>query len=173
MSGSETTATLVCNTIYLICSHCIILQRLAEEIRSRFMNECQITFSTVKELPYLTAVVEESLRYSPPVPVTLPRIVPPQGAVICGHFLPEGTSVGVNQVAANLSARNFSNPEAFTPERWMGDAEFAGDDRNARKPFSHGPRNCLGKRLELRTNLLSLLELQLIGDVVLLTRKRC
>ena len=54
----------------------------------------------------------------------------------------------------------------------MGDAEFAGDDRNARKAFSHGPRNCLGKKLEIRMNSLSLLELQLIGPVVLLTRKR-
>lgn len=149
LQGSETTATLVCNTIYLLCSHSNVLQRLTEEIRSRFTSDCQITFSTARELSYLKAVLEESLRYTCPVPLTLARVVPTQGAVICGRFVPEGTVVGVNQVATNRSPKNFVEPETFKPERWMGDVEFAGDDRDACKPFSHGSRNCIGKKSEL------------------------
>lgn len=39
-----------------------------------------------------SAVVQESLRISPPVPGALPRVVPPQGVQYGSHFLPGGVS---------------------------------------------------------------------------------
>ena len=55
------------------------------------------------------------------------------------------TSVGVHHWSAYQSAQNFRKPEQFIPERWLGDEEFADDDRSALQAFSLGPRNCLGK----------------------------
>lgn len=34
----------------------------------------------------------------------------------------------------------------FVPERWMGDPEFETDNRACFRPFSHGPRECLGQK---------------------------
>jgi len=44
------------------------------------------------------------------------------------------------------SARNFRDPHAFVPERWLGDEKYAGDRKAALQPFSVGPRDCLGKK---------------------------
>ncbi|KAI1484363.1 cytochrome P450 [Biscogniauxia mediterranea] len=45
------------------------------------------------------------------------------------------------------NANNFSNPFGFHPERFMGDAQFASDRKDAFQPFHLGPRNCLGRNL--------------------------
>ena len=45
------------------------------------------TVSTPGRLPYLEAVLKESMRYFPPVPTRLPRIVGPAGAVIDGSYV--------------------------------------------------------------------------------------
>jgi cytochrome P450 len=57
--------------------------------------------------------------------------------------------VGVQQLAAHHSKRNWHEPESFVPERWLENApaEFKKDDKSAMQAFSIGPRNCLGKNL--------------------------
>lgn len=45
------------------------------------------------------------------------------------------------------SPDNFTRPDEFIPERWLGDAkEFEHDRKEALQPFSIGPRNCLGRK---------------------------
>jgi len=46
----------------------------------------------VGKLPYLSAVIEEGLRMAPPVPSGLPRVVPADGGMVCGEWLPGGVS---------------------------------------------------------------------------------
>jgi cytochrome P450 len=58
-------------------------------------------------------------------------------------------SVYVSQHTANHSPRNYTDPDAYIPERWLGvDApeRYKDDNRAATQPFSFGPRNCLGKK---------------------------
>lgn len=40
----------------------------------------------------------------------------------------------------------FKKPDEFRPERWLGDPEFATDDRDVFQPFQVGPRNCIGMK---------------------------
>jgi cytochrome P450 len=56
------------------------------------------------------------------------------------------TAVNVPQWSAYQSEHNWKEPQRFVPERWMGDAEFAGDNRDVLQPFSIGPRNCIGRK---------------------------
>lgn len=42
---------------------------------------------------------------------------------------------------------NFHRPNEFHPQRWMGDVQFAEDERAVFQPFSVGPRNCIGRNL--------------------------
>jgi cytochrome P450 len=143
--GSDTTSTLLCNVIYRLTQHRDVLQELLIQIQET-ASPSEINFSTVKKMPYLTAVLEECLRMLPPVPNVFPRVVPPEGATICGHFVPGGSVVGVNQLSANMSSKHFSLPDSFLPTRWLGGDEFSNDNRRARKPFSYGPRNCAGQK---------------------------
>ncbi|KAL8310456.1 hypothetical protein RB597_010337 [Gaeumannomyces tritici] len=101
----------------------------------------------------LGVVLDEALRFGPPGPGAFPRVVPDGGRVVCGRFVPDGCAVGVHHLSASRSAGNFADPDAFRPERWLPShprhAPYASDDRTAAQPFSHGPRNCIGKNLAM------------------------
>ena len=146
VAGSETTATALTGATYLLLENRDALRKLTGEIRNRFEQEDDITIQSTAEVPYLGAVVQESLRLFPPGPAVFPRVVPPGGRTVCGRFVPGGFTVGVHQLSANRSARNFARPERFHPERWLDDPRFGQDDRAACQPFSFGPRNCIGKK---------------------------
>lgn len=91
-AGSETTATALGACHFYTQKNPDCYQRLAEEIRSSFQSEDEMTFLSVARLPYLNAVIEESLRMYPPAPAIGPRVVPAGGAMVCGQYLPGGVS---------------------------------------------------------------------------------
>ena len=87
-AGSETTASLLSGAVFHLLKNEIALRKLTDEVRSSFANEDEITFAAVARLPYLQAVIDESLRIYPPVPGALPRRTPPEGDVIDGYAVP-------------------------------------------------------------------------------------
>ena len=90
LAGSETTATaLSCITYYLLRTP-RVLKRLQEEIKASFKTYDQINATTTAPLQYLHAVILEGLRMYPPLPFSLPRVVPEGGDYVDGHFLPSG-----------------------------------------------------------------------------------
>jgi cytochrome P450 len=152
MAGSETSATLLSVTCFNLLTHPLILSTLQSEIRPAFSSQDEITFSTVTKLPYLGAVINESLRWQPPIPAGIHRIVPKGGAMIDGRYVPEGADVVLSQWAANRSRRNFRDADEFVPERWVGGSDgsrYEGDERETFQPFGMGTRNCIGKSLAL------------------------
>jgi cytochrome P450 len=145
LAGTETTATALSGTTYHLLMNPDKLELLQREIRSAFTSLDDMTLETLARQKYLMAVLQEGLRMYPPVPTTLPRVVPAGGAEICGEWLPEGTTVGVHHLSTYRDAEYFKKPYEFHPERWLGDPEFKDDKLSALEPFSVGPRNCLGK----------------------------
>ena len=91
-AGSETTATTLTGTTNYLLQNPDVLALLVTEVRGAFKDEKQMTFTALKQLPYLNAVIEEGLRLCPPIPAGLPRMVPKGGDTVCGHFLPEYVS---------------------------------------------------------------------------------
>ncbi|KAF2005008.1 cytochrome P450 ClCP1 [Amniculicola lignicola CBS 123094] len=149
LGGSETTATLLSGTTYLLLTNPEKLEKLQDEVRGVFNHEAEIDLMSVGKLDYMLAVLDEGMRIFPPVPNQGNRVVPAGGADVAGKWVAGGTSLQVNQYAANRLETNFTRPEAFVPERWLADSpeEFANDDRSARAAFSLGPRNCIGRNL--------------------------
>ncbi|KAL2867503.1 cytochrome P450 [Aspergillus lucknowensis] len=147
LAGSETSASLLSGCIWLLLTNRQYLAGLTEEVRARFARAADIDAQSVTQIEGLQAMLEESLRLYPPVPMQSNRIVPPQGALIAGKWVPEGTSVAVQQFAACRSAANFHRPDEFLPQRWQGLGEFANDRHEVSQPFSIGPRNCIGRQL--------------------------
>lgn len=90
LAGSETTASLLSGFTFYTASNPEIWKKLVEEVRGAFGKYDEIDFMGVSQLKYLNAALEESLRVYPPVPATIPRIVPKGGAMIDGKFVPEG-----------------------------------------------------------------------------------
>ncbi|TPX07064.1 uncharacterized protein E0L32_011052 [Thyridium curvatum] len=145
VAGTETTATALSGLTYHLLQNPAVAEKLKEEIRSSFRCYDDINFDSLARLKYMDACLKEALRIYPPVPSGLPRVTPPGGLVICDHYIPGGTIVGVHHMATYRSPDHFRHPENFAPERWLGDPEYARDHRDALEPFQTGQRNCLGQ----------------------------
>jgi cytochrome P450 len=172
LAGSETTATLLSGALFCIASNPDVLGKLVKEVRSSFSSESEITLTSVNNLTYMLACLNESLRMYPPVPVSLPRVVPNGGHTIAGRFVPEKTTVGVSHFAAYHSKTNFADPEGFHPSRFMGDEKFASDDLASLQPFSVGPRNCIGRNLAYAEMRLIMARLLFKFDIELAPREQ-
>lgn len=144
-AGSETNATLLSGVLYTLAMRPDVARKLVAELDAAFTTTKQLDMAKLARLPYLNAVLEEGLRIYPPSAFNQARIVPAQGAVICGEVVPGGTAVGVATWAASRAASNWTKPDEFVPERWLGEG-FPGDDRRSMQPFILGPRVCLGKK---------------------------
>ncbi len=90
IAGSETTATLLSGATYLLLTNPHAMNKLKDEVRSTFKSDDEITLTSVGNLSYMLACLNESLRRYPPVPIGPPRDVPKGGANIAGTFVPEG-----------------------------------------------------------------------------------
>ncbi|KAF2204698.1 benzoate 4-monooxygenase cytochrome P450 [Delitschia confertaspora ATCC 74209] len=149
LAGSETTATLLSGTTYLLLTHPEVYRKLNEEVRGAFKSEEEINLLSVNKLTYMLAVLDEAMRVYPPVPHQGNRVVPAPGAIVCGRWVPGGTSLGVLRYVITRLPPYFTRPEEFIPERWVPSPppEFANDDRSAPQSFALGPRNCIGRNL--------------------------
>jgi hypothetical protein len=90
LAGSETSATCLSGAAYYLARTPEVRHKLTAEIRGHCASEAEITNSKVCSLPYLTAVIQETLRLYPPIPENLARVVPRGGSTVAGYKLPEG-----------------------------------------------------------------------------------
>lgn len=90
--------------------------------------------------PMLQAVVQETLRITPPVPAAGNRVAPKE----CPHgSLPTGAVLTPSIYLAHHRAESFPDPHRFDPGRFLGERVPA--DRYF--PFGGGTRHCLGSQL--------------------------
>ena len=91
-AGSETTATTLAAATYFICAHPEVMKKLYAEVRSAFKSEEEIDINSVGNLTYMLAVLKETMRIYPPVPIALARITPPSGSPIASEHVAGGVS---------------------------------------------------------------------------------
>ncbi|KFY63242.1 hypothetical protein V496_04091 [Pseudogymnoascus sp. VKM F-4515 (FW-2607)] len=150
MAGVITTSTFLSGVLYYLMNNAEVFNKLKVELRTTFSSLEEITCSSTAQCEYLAAVIKEGLRIYPPAGgAHLPRIVPPEGAMISGYWVPGRTRVSVHQWSVVHDEKYFHRPDDFIPERWIkGEkASEMGDRLEASQPFSYGPRGCLGKNL--------------------------
>lgn len=95
IAGCQLTTVALSTSTYLLMRYpetLKTLKQLTNEIRESFESEADITVSSTMNLLYLGAVINETLRIHHPTPINLPRIVPPEGQMIDGHWIPGGVS---------------------------------------------------------------------------------
>lgn len=114
LAGSETSATSLAGTTAFILNIPAVQKRLVEEVRSSFSRAEDMTMTALMELPYLNAVIKESLRMYLAGAGIMPRIVPAGGTEICGAFVPAGVRIDPRR-------RSDVEEEALTcSRRWYG-----------------------------------------------------
>lgn len=96
IAGSETTATLLVSIASILAEHPEHQKKVAEEVRTMFLNEDDITMNSVNNLTYLLACINESMRLFPPAALGGPRVTPKGGVMIAGNEVPGDVSVDSN-----------------------------------------------------------------------------
>lgn len=94
--GSGTSAAVSTSTTWFALKYPLVMKRLQQEIRDAFVSAEDIQLSAMGKVPYLHAVILETMRLQPLSPVSIPREVDRPGTMICGHEIP----VGVSEVAS-------------------------------------------------------------------------
>ena len=97
-AGSTTSAAVSTSTTWFALKHPLVMKRLQQEIRDAFILAEDIKLSAMEKVPYLHAVILETMRLQPVEPVSIPREVDRPGTMICGHEIP----VGVSETASFL-----------------------------------------------------------------------
>ncbi|RAK94263.1 cytochrome P450 [Aspergillus costaricaensis CBS 115574] len=145
-AGTESTSyALSCATYYLL-THPNSAKKLREELECQPVNaDGIIEYQYLRNLPYLTAVIKESLRLSSPAPTRLPRIVPKGGIEVDDQLIPPGTAVSMSARMIHFDPDIFPKPDEFNPERWIGESGKTLDKWNV--TFSKGTRSCIGINL--------------------------
>jgi azaphilone biosynthesis cytochrome P450 monooxygenase len=106
-AGSHTTATVMTYTVWAICKHPEVRDRLVAEV-SKLPEGFK--HNDTRDLPYLNRVIRESVRLYAAVPSVLPRTVPEGGAELRGYFIPEGTTISTQCYSLHRREEYFPDP---------------------------------------------------------------
>jgi cytochrome P450 len=149
-AGSDTTAISLTAAIGYLAMSPDALAKLREELNSADAPD-PLSFKDAQKLPYLRAVIYESLRMHPAVGAPLTRVIGPGGLQLAGYFFPPGTDVGVNAWVVHRDTSIFgADADKFNPDRWLTeDSEKRSNMERNWLPFGAGPRVCLGKNISL------------------------
>ncbi|KAI9035562.1 cytochrome P450 [Aspergillus affinis] len=140
-AGTHTTSLTISMATYYLLRDPQKLQKLLDELKDvKRTFDGLIEHRDACKLPYLTAVIKESLRLSSPVPGVLPRVVPAGGKTWAGHHLPAGTSVSVAIRTVHDNPDIFPDPARFIPERWLEKDDLD----HWLMVFGKGSRSCIG-----------------------------
>ncbi|WP_341525645.1 cytochrome P450 [Nostoc sp. UHCC 0302] len=133
--GYETTSGVLAWAFYLIHSHLEVKNQLMQELSS--LDD--YTPEAISQLPYLTAVCQETLRIYPIALICTPRMVKDSVEIMGSKFEP-GTVLVPSIYLAHRRAETYPEPEKFQPERFLNQ-KFSPYEY---LPFGGGYRGCIG-----------------------------
>ncbi|KAG8690868.1 hypothetical protein FRC09_011805 [Ceratobasidium sp. 395] len=155
LAARDTTASLLTFTTYLLTQHPDVLSKLRAEVLEHVGPNAAPTYEQLKGMKYMRAVLNETLRLFPPVPINerstndRPVVVPSSSGPL---YIP-GPNVQVLYPLVHMQRRTDlwgEDGEEFDPDRWLDDRvkTFVADPMRF-VPFNAGPRICLGQQFAL------------------------
>ncbi|KAF7289237.1 hypothetical protein MIND_01385100 [Mycena indigotica] len=176
LAGRDTTSSLLTFVIYMLTDHPHVLAKLRAEIMETVGPTRAPTPDDIREMKYLRAVLNETLRLHPPVPLNMrctsePVILPPLKPGAKPFYIPANTKVPYATIAMHR------RPDLWGPDVLEWDPERFIDERLHKYlipnpfiflPFSAGPRICLGQQFAYHETSVFLVRLlQNFSDVSL------
>lgn len=127
------------------------LKDLQTEVRTIANGKLQITEQDLEKMKYLKAIIKETLRLHPPIPLLIPRKATNDTKVM-GFDVEAETMVITNAFAIGRDHLLWDEPEEFRPERFLNSCiDFRGHDFQL-IPFGAGRRGCPGISFAIATN---------------------
>ncbi|KAL8690680.1 MAG: hypothetical protein Q9218_003925 [Villophora microphyllina] len=146
-AGFETTGFALTIATYYVLTNPSILLRLQQELRSNIPSTPDILpWQDRSKLPYLSAIIKESLRLSLGATARLPRVNREKDMVFGEWIIPKGAAISMSHSDLHYDESVFPEPLTFKPERWLLGEESKRSERYL-VPFSRGARRCMGLHL--------------------------
>lgn len=149
LAGVETTANTLVFLVWVLSQpeNACHQWRLHDELRNANHNsEGNIPVKTALSLPFLDAVLKETLRLYSPIFSSEPRIST-LTALVDDHVIPPGTIVSSAPFVQHRFEGAFPDPLVWDPDRWLGGKRDSGVGQRWFWAFSSGARMCIGVHL--------------------------
>ncbi|XP_024175953.2 cytochrome P450 736A117 [Rosa chinensis] len=142
-AGSETSFTTLEWVMSELMRNPRVMTKLQNEVREVVGKKEDITEDDLVEMNYLKAVIKETFRLHPPLPLLVPRMSN-KNVKINGYNITAKTQVMVNAWAIGRDPKSYTNAEQYEPERFLNSAiDYKGNDFEL-IPFGSGRRGCPG-----------------------------
>ncbi|XP_019464848.1 PREDICTED: cytochrome P450 83B1-like [Lupinus angustifolius] len=150
VGGADTSAAALVWAMTSLMKNPRVMHKVQSEVRNLFSGKDFIEENDIQKLPYLKAVIKETFRLYPPVPLLVTRETMKK-CNIGGYEIPEKTLVYVNAWALHRDHETWKDPEEFYPERFLeNNIDFRGQDFEL-IPFGSGRRICPGVHMAVAT----------------------
>lgn len=146
IAGHETTSGLLSFAFYMLLKHPQAYRKAQKEV-DEVVGTGQVKAEQLSKLPYLAAILRETLRHQSPIPIIL--VEPIKDEVIGGqYFVPAGETIVLLLAKSHLDPAVYGDDVSdFKPERMLDD-NFNYLNKtfpNCWKPFGNGIRSCIGR----------------------------
>ncbi|TKY53282.1 cytochrome P450 family protein [Spatholobus suberectus] len=149
MAGTDTSAITMEWALAELINNPQVMEKARQEIDSVTGNNRLIQESDLANLPYLQAIVKETLRIHPTSPFIGRESS--ESCNVCGYDIPEKTLLFINLWSMGRDPNLWENPLEFRPERFTGEENFDVRGQNFQlMPFGTGRRACPGASLALQ-----------------------
>ncbi|XP_038575979.1 sterol 26-hydroxylase, mitochondrial [Micropterus salmoides] len=145
LAGVDTTSNTLTWTLHLLSMHPQIQDSLYKEVSTLVPADRIPSAAEVTQMPYLRAVIKETLRMYPVV-TTNARVISDKNVVIGGYQFSKKTSFLLCLYAISHDEDTFPEPFTFKPERWLRDGRERPHPFGS-IPFGFGVRGCVGRRI--------------------------
>lgn len=149
MAGHETTANVLSWVWYLLSQSPDVERKLHEELASELGGKTP-TYDDINKLPYTRAILDETMRLYPPVPVLARQAQ--KDDTINGQHVPAKSNILIVPWLLQRHKKHWEHPDHFIPERFLPDAKKP--TKFTYIPFSAGPRVCPGKIFGIKESVL-------------------
>ncbi|KAL2320829.1 hypothetical protein Fmac_029798 [Flemingia macrophylla] len=151
VAGTDTSAVTMEWGMAELINNPRVLEKAREEIDSVIGKSRIVEESDIINLPYLQAIVKETMRMHPAGPLIFRESS--RGAVVCGYNIPAKTRLFINVWAIGRDPKHWESPLEFRPERFIENGASGLDVRGQHYhliPFGSGRRMCPGASLALQ-----------------------
>ena len=147
-AGTLTSSYALVGATYHILANMSVFQRLMDELSKAIPDASNPPpLRTLEQIPYLVAIVQETLRMFPGVAHRLQRIFPDRNLQYKDWCIPSGTPVSMTTLFIHNNPSIYSDPFVFQPERWL---PLHTEGQRLQKyfhSFGKGTRQCVGMEL--------------------------
>ncbi|KAJ0790155.1 putative cytochrome P450 [Helianthus annuus] len=157
-AGTETTFTNLEWAISELLKNPHAMKELQQEARKVGKGRLMIPEDDIDKMPYLKAVIKETLRLHVPVPLLIPH-ESTKDVNLLGYDIPSGTQVMINAWAIARDPSIWEQPDEFRPERFLNTPIDYKGFHFEFIPFGAGRRKCPGMGFAIAINELALANL--------------